>query len=91
MRKFSATLALKPVMTEDGEKDIAGLLTAALAVSVSDPGEAASVASAIGDISTAFGASSGLKVFIHGSPTKAQVIAALEAVIAQVKSSNVYS
>lgn len=92
MRLFSATLAAKPVVSESGEKDIAGAVTAALAVPAIDADTDSEAAVAL--IYTRFGgASTGLKVFIDDSatPTKAQVIAALEAVIAQVKSSNVYS
>lgn len=88
---ISATLALKPVVSESGAKDIAGAVTAALA----DPTIDADVTSeaAVTAILTAFGASTGLKVFIDssGSPTKAQVLAALDAISAQVKSSNRFS
>lgn len=91
MRLFSATLALKPVITEDGDKDIAGAVTAALAVPAIDADTDSETA--VGLISTRFGASTGLKVFIDdsASPSKAQVLAALEAVKAQVMSSNKYS
>lgn len=90
MRLFSATLALKPVVSEEGAKDVAGAVVLALA----DPTIDADTTSeaAVTAIETEFGVSTGLKVFVDdsASPTKAKVIAALEAVIAQVKSSNVY-
>ena len=93
MRLFSATAALKPVVSEGGEKDIETLFADAIAVTVTDAGEAATKNAAISAVETAFGAYTGVKVFVDDSatPTKAQVIAALEAVIAQIKSSNVYS
>jgi hypothetical protein len=91
MRLFSATLALKPVVTEAGEKDVSGAVDTALA----DPTIDADVTSeaAVEAVRTTFGASTGLKVFVDdsASPTRAQVIAALEGVIAQIKTSNVYS
>jgi hypothetical protein len=48
---------------------------------------------AVALIDSRFGVHTGLKVFIDDSatPTKAQVIAGLNAVIAQVRSSNAYS
>lgn len=90
-RLISATLALRPVVTDAGVKDIAGAVTTALAVTAIDADvDAEAAVTAIGD---AFGASTGLKVFIDDSatPTRAQVIAALEAVIAQVKTMSLYS
>jgi hypothetical protein len=93
MRLFSASLALKPVITEAGDMDIETLFADALDVTVTDAGEAALKDAAISAVETAFGVYTGVKVFVDdtATPTKAQVIAALEAVIAQVKSSNVYS
>jgi hypothetical protein len=95
MRKFSVAdvTALNPAVSEDGEQDIAGLVTTALAVTVTDAGEEAEVDAAVTAISDAFGTSVGLKVFIDEDsvPTKKQVIAALNAVIEQVKSSNRYA
>lgn len=92
MRLFQVTLGASPLVSEDGDKDIAGAVTAALAVSAISL-DAPSTA-AVNLIYTRFGgASTGLKVFIDDSatPTKAQVIAALQAVIAQVRTSNAYS
>jgi hypothetical protein len=89
MRSISATLALKPVISEEGDKDIAGAVAAALVVPAIDADTDAEAA--VAAIETAFGSSTGLKVFIAGSPTKAQVLAALEAVGNQVKSSSLYS
>lgn len=91
MRLLSATLALRPVVSEAGAKDIAGAVVTALAVPAIDadvPSE-----TAVAAIETAFGASTGLKVFIDesGSPTRAQVLAALDAIRAQIVSSNLYT
>lgn len=90
MRAYSATLALKPVVTERGDADIAGAVVTALAIPAIDADTDAEAA--VAAIETAFGSSTGLKVFVStsGSPSKAQVIAALEGVIAQVKTNNLF-
>lgn len=92
MRFFQVTLGSNPIVSEEGDMDIAGAVTAALAVPAIDADTTSEDAVAL--IYTRFGgASTGLKVFIDdsASPTKAQVIAGLNAVIAQVRSSNKYS
>lgn len=91
MRLISATLALKPVIAEAGDKDIAGAVTAALAIPAIDADTDAEAA--VAAIEAAFGAHTGLKVFIYETvvPSKAQVLAALDAIAAQVKSSNLYT
>jgi hypothetical protein len=93
MRMFSATAAAKPVVTEHGDRAIDTLFAAALAVTVTDAGESAAKNAAISAVETEFGAYTGVKVFVDdtATPTRANVIAALEAVIAQLKTSNVYS
>jgi hypothetical protein len=91
VRLISATLASKPVISDAGNKDVAGAVTAALA----DPTIDANTTSeaAVTAILTAFGVSTGLKVFIDDSatPTRAQVLAALDAVRAQILSSSLYT
>jgi hypothetical protein len=89
MRRFSASLAAKPVITEDGDVDIAGAVVTALAVAAIAADQDS--IDAVTAIETAFGTSVGLKVFILGTPTKANAIAALEAVKKQILSSNLYS
>jgi hypothetical protein len=51
------------------------------------------VVAAVSTISTHFGASTGLKVFIDESeePTQSKVVAALQAVIAQIQASNLFT
>lgn len=93
MRMFSATAAAKPVVTEHGDRAIDTLFAAALAATVTDAGEAATKNAAISAVETAFGVYTGVKVFIDdtATPSQANVIAALQAVIAQIKTSNVYA
>lgn len=86
---LSATLAAKPVISETGSVDVSGAVDTALAVSAI-AGDAPSLA-AVEAIRTAFGASTGLKVFVEGTPTKANVLAALDSIRAQVLSSNRFS
>jgi CHASE3 domain sensor protein len=89
---YHASLALKSAVAEYGARDVSGKVDLALA----DPTIDADVTSeaAVEAIRTAFGATtgSGVKVFIEEtSTTRAKVIAALEAVIAQVRASNRYT
>jgi hypothetical protein len=108
MRAFSATLGLRPAVSEAGDKDVAGAVTAALAALADVQGlpvttgtmvsadvltQAGETQTAIDAIGTEFGSSTGLQVFIDetGDPTQADVIAALEAVIAQIRSSTLFT
>lgn len=93
MRRYSVTLSLKPVLSEDGDKDVATAISDVQAVTITDGGEDTAVDAACDLVTAAFGASTGLKVFIDtsGSPSKAQVIAALEAVAQQVRSCSLFS
>lgn len=92
MIRYHASLSLTPAVAEYGAVDVSGKVDLALA----DPTIDADVTSeaAVEAIRTAFGATtgSGVKVFIEETTTtKAKVLAALDAIKAQIQSSNRYT
>jgi hypothetical protein len=79
--------------TDGGAEVGATVSGATLTGGLDDAFHSAALLTAIAGISTVFGADSGLRVFVSvgASPTQAQVIAALNAVIDQIRTSNVFS
>lgn len=92
MIRYHSSLALKPVVAEYGAVDVSGKVDLALA----DPTIDADTTSeaCVEAIRTAFGATTGagVKVFIEETTTtKAKVLAALDAIRAQIEASNRYT